>query len=68
MRTTIYASLLAALPLSVTAAELPKKPPPPRETKVNPCAAYGAGYVRVEGTTTCVKIGASISVESGGSR
>jgi hypothetical protein len=68
MRTMFYASMLAALPLTVTAAELPKRPTPPRETKVNPCAAYGAGYVRVEGTTTCVKIGASISVESGRSR
>jgi hypothetical protein len=64
----ICASLLAALPIAATAAELPKKPTPPREVKVNPCAAYGAGYVRVEGTTTCVKVGASIRVESGSSR
>ena len=68
MRTMIYASLLAALPLAATAAELPKKPTTPRDVKVNPCAAYGAGYVRVEGTTTCVKIGVSVSVDAGSSK
>jgi Porin subfamily len=66
MRTMIYATMLAALPISVTAAELPKKTTlPPREVKGNPCAAYGAGYVRVEGTTTCVKLGSSVRVEVG---
>jgi hypothetical protein len=65
----IYATMLAALPVSVTAAELPKKTsPPPREVKGNPCATYGAGYVRVEGTTTCVKVGSSVRVEAGGSK
>jgi hypothetical protein len=65
----IYAAMLAALPISVVAAELPKKAtPPPHEVKGNPCAAYGAGYVRVEGTTTCVKVGGSVRVEAGGSK
>lgn len=32
------------------------------------CAAYGAGFVRVDGTQTCVKIGGSISIGVGGSR
>jgi hypothetical protein len=65
----IYTTMLAALPISVTAAELPKKPtPPPREVKGNPCAAYGAGFVRVEGTTTCVKAGGTVRVEAGGSK
>jgi hypothetical protein len=69
MRTMIYATMLAALPISVMAAELPKKTtPPPPEAKVNPCAVYGAGYVRIEGTTTCVKVGSSVSVEAGGSK
>ena len=69
MRTMIYATMLAALPISVAAAELPKKTtPPPREVKGNPCAAYGAGYVRVEGTTTCVKVGGSVGVDAGGSK
>jgi len=70
MRTMIYATLLAALPISVMAAELPKKttPPPPREVKGNPCAGYGAGFVRVEGTTTCVKVGSTVRVEAGASK
>lgn len=28
----------------------------------NPCAAYGAGFVRVEGSGTCVKLGGAIDV------
>jgi len=31
----------------------------------NACAAYGAGFVKVEGTDTCVQIGGSISVGAG---
>jgi Porin subfamily len=65
----ICATMLAVLPISLTAAELPKKTaPPPREVKGNPCAAYGAGYVSVDGTTTCVKVGGSVRVEAGGSK
>jgi hypothetical protein len=29
------------------------------------CAAYGAGFVKIDGTNTCVKIGGSISVGAG---
>ncbi|WP_291861362.1 porin [Bradyrhizobium sp.] len=32
------------------------------------CAVYGAGFVRVDGTRTCVKIGGAISVGVGGRR
>jgi hypothetical protein len=34
----------------------------------NPCSAYGPGFVRVEGSDTCVKIGGGIGVgvSSGG--
>jgi Porin subfamily len=31
------------------------------------CAAYGAGFVKIAGTNTCVKIGGAISVGAGGS-
>jgi Porin subfamily len=31
------------------------------------CAAYGAGFVKIAGTNTCVKVGGSISVGAGGS-
>ncbi|WP_140976849.1 hypothetical protein [Bradyrhizobium guangdongense] len=29
---------------------------------VNPCSAYGAGFIRVESTGTCVKVGGSVDV------
>ncbi len=32
------------------------------------CATYGAGFVRVDGTQTCVKIGGAVSIGVGGSR
>jgi Porin subfamily len=69
MRKIIIATIFGALPTCVAAAELPKKTTtPPREVKTNPCAAYGAGFVKVEGSTTCVKIGGNVSVEAGRSR
>jgi hypothetical protein len=42
-----------------------------RSNSANACAEYGAGFVKVEGTSTCVKIGGAVSVGagvSGGSR
>ncbi len=67
MRTLIIATLAAAvLPTCLAAAELPRKTTaPPRDVKVRPCPAYGAGFVKVEGSMTCIKLGATISVESG---
>jgi len=44
---------------------LPLRPP---KAAANSCAEYGAGFVRVEGSSTCVKIGGSLSVGVGGSR
>ncbi len=41
---------------------MPGKPP----KNGSSCAAYGAGFVKVDGTNTCVKIGGSISVGAGG--
>jgi len=41
---------------------MPVKPPKYDSS----CAAYGAGFVKVDGTNTCVKIGGSISVGAGG--
>jgi hypothetical protein len=31
----------------------------------NSCAEYGVGFVRVEGSGTCVKVGGSVSTEAG---
>jgi hypothetical protein len=69
MRGIIIASIVAVLPTCVAAAELPRKTTaPPRDVKVSPCPSYGAGFVKVEGSTTCVKIGTSIRVEASHSR
>ena len=69
MRTMIFATMLTTLPISSMAAELPNKPRHPQhEVKGNPCAAYGAGYIRIEGTATCVKIGGAVRVEAGRSK
>jgi Porin subfamily len=40
----------------------------PARAAVNPCAEYGPGFVKIEGTSTCIKIGGSISVGVGASR
>ena len=45
--------------------------PVPLKRSNNACAEYGAGFVRIEGTGTCMKIGGAVSVGagmSGGSR
>jgi hypothetical protein len=55
--------LIALLPAAATAAEQPKKKPAP--VTANPCAQYGAGWVQVQGTTTCVKLSGSIRIETG---
>jgi hypothetical protein len=69
MRRIIIASIVALLPTGVTSAELPRKTTaPPRDVKVSPCPAYGAGFIKVEGSTTCIKVGGSVSVEAGHSR
>jgi Porin subfamily len=35
------------------------------KASANSCAAYGAGFVKIEGTDTCVQVGGSISVGAG---
>jgi hypothetical protein len=34
----------------------------------NSCAAFGPGFVKVDGTGTCVKVGGAASISAGGSR
>jgi hypothetical protein len=50
--------------------EKPAKSLPLRPAKAaaNPCAEYGAGFVRIEGSSTCIKVGGSLSVGAGASR
>ena len=76
MRKIVLAIIAAALPVSVAAAEQsavqrlarPAAAPavqPPLKQAANPCAAYGAGFIRIEGSSTCVKSGGSVSVGVG---
>ncbi len=48
---------------SITPRTTPDKPP---ARGLNACAAFGPGFVKVEGSDTCVRIGGSISVGVGG--
>ena len=52
-------------PRSDKAAPAGKLLPLKRETSGTSCAAYGAGFVKVEGTETCVKIGGAVSIGAG---
>jgi hypothetical protein len=45
-------------------ASIPLRP----AAALNPCAEFGPGFVRIEGSSTCMKIGGSISVGVSGSR
>jgi hypothetical protein len=55
--------LIALLPAAAVAAEQPKKKSVP--VTANPCAQYGAGWVQVQGTTTCIKLSGSVRIETG---
>jgi hypothetical protein len=37
--------------------------PPAKSAASNPCAAFGPGFIKVEGTDTCMKIGGTFSVD-----
>jgi hypothetical protein len=71
MRKIILALVVVVVPTWVSVAEervpRPARPSGPLRPVGNPCAAYGAGYVKVEGSSTCIKIGGSVSVQGGGS-
>jgi hypothetical protein len=40
--------------------------PPAKSAAGNPCAAFGPGFVKVEGTDTCVKVGGAFRVDVSG--
>jgi Porin subfamily len=64
---TSLAPVSATEPLRLDKAEkatISAKPPAKRT--YNSCAAFGAGFVKVDGTDTCVKIGGSVSIGVGG--
>jgi hypothetical protein len=78
MRTSFPVISLALLSVSSASAQQsrdrkPDKPATslplrPAKTAANPCAEYGGGFVRIEGSSTCIKIGGSLGVGVGGSR
>ena len=76
MRTSLYivpaALLLASQAVAQQSGQLKLDSPtnsktlPVKPQKAdNSCAAYGAGFVKLADTNTCVKIGGSISVGAG---
>jgi hypothetical protein len=78
MRNTLLAIVVAALPASVAAAEQVSnqksdksltsgKLLPVKGAGTGGCGAYGPGFVKVDGTDTCVKIGGALSIGVGSS-
>jgi hypothetical protein len=76
MRNTLLAIVVAVLPASIALAEpssnhKPDKAAPGRLLPLkgaagsNSCPAYGAGFVKVDGIGTCVKIGGAVSIGAG---
>lgn len=74
MKPAVIAFLLLSttLPGPAPAGELRQKPqnkpaalPAPKQTRSNPCAEFGPGFVQVEGSSTCVRLGGSIGVGAG---
>jgi hypothetical protein len=79
MRKTLLAIAVAILSVSAAPAEQPatlkldqpatsgRQLPLKGADAANSCAGYGPGFVKVEGTGTCVKIGGAIRVDGGSS-
>ena len=77
MRTILLALVIAALPASTALAQQvrPDKPdkrapsdkllPLKGASSGNSCAAFGPGFVKVEGSDSCVKIGGATSIGAG---
>jgi hypothetical protein len=79
MRTILFTLVIAVLPASTAPAQQlsPHKSgkPAPSDKLLplkgassgNSCAAFGPGFVKVEGTDSCVKIGGATSIGAGAS-
>ena len=74
MRKSLLVMIALALPSVAAADQLRlQKPdkaaasdkPLPLKRSSNACAEYGAGFVKIEGTNTCMKIGGAIGVGAG---
>ncbi len=77
MRTALLSMMIAILSASAAPADPANraKPdyatplgrlPPAKGAAGNSCAAFGAGFVKVEGSDTCVKVGGAVRVDVGG--
>jgi len=79
MRSIILAVVSAVFPALASASEQARHPtsgvpvnsgkllPIKGARSANSCAAYGAGFVKVEGSNTCIRIGGAISIGAGAS-
>ena len=77
MRKSLLVMVAVALASVAAAAEQPRPQkndkaatsgkllPLKRSHSANACAEYGAGFVKIEGSNTCVKIGGAVSVGAG---
>ncbi len=77
MRTILFALAIAALPASAALAQQvsphkPEKPAPADKllplkgaSGGNSCAAFGPGFVKVEASDSCVRIGGATSIGAG---
>ena len=77
MRKSLTAIIALVLPAVAAAAEQPRLPNPDKATapgkvltlkrsgSANSCAEYGAGFVRIEGSNSCMKIGGATSFGAG---
>jgi hypothetical protein len=77
MRNLLFAIALALLSASSASAEPSSHQKPDKSTPSgkqlplkgaghgNSCAMYGEGFVRLEGSETCVKIGGAVSIGAG---
>ncbi|MDH7794616.1 MULTISPECIES: porin [unclassified Beijerinckia] len=63
----VSASLLLALSAQAASPE-PLRPQSPRKAtaaeKAGNCDAYGPGFVRLQGSDTCIKVGGRVRVET----
>ena len=78
MRPIFLALIIALLSSSAVLADPANHPkrdyatpldrlPPAKVTAGHPCAAFGPGFVKVDGSDTCVKAGGAFRADVGGS-
>ncbi|WP_375783209.1 hypothetical protein ACE10Z_25430 [Bradyrhizobium sp. Pha-3] len=76
MRKTCFAVIAVLVPAAAfaqagdrrnfqTPPDAGKALPSKSATRSNPCSSYGPGFVKVEGSDTCVRLGGAISVGAG---